>query len=254
MSDTNNYLRDIKERKKNGEYYTPVPFVNISHQYIDKLLTPEWINNYTVWEPSYGHGNLTKSLKFKNLYCSTLYQNDIDYTNEHNINPEAIKFQFDFLNDPIDKIPQTLLNDLTNNKPFIFYLNPPYGTPQTLTSGGFMTGATMDLKKDTHSVIREEMKRYKYGICSLDLMDQFIYRLIKIKRMFKLTNCYIFIFVGGGFIITAAHSKLRNLLLNNFNYLNGFVFPMRAFDNIDSTMCNVMFLMFKSKNEELIYL
>lgn len=253
MSDTNNYLRDIKERKKNGEYYTPTSFVNISHQYIDKLLTPEWINNYTVWEPSYGHGNLTKTLKFKNLYCSTLYQNDIDYTNEHNINPEAIKFQFDFLNEPIEKIPQTLLNDLTNNKPFIFYLNPPYGTPQSLTTGGFISNND-SLHKDTHSVIREEMKRYKYGICSVDLMDQFIYRLIKIKRMFKLTNCYIFIFVSGSFIMTVSHSKLRNLLLNNFNYLNGFVFPMRAFDNIDSTMCNVMFLMFKSKNEELVYL
>lgn len=254
MSDTNNYLRDIKERKKNGEYYTPAPFVNISHQYIDKLLTPQWINDYTVWEPSYGHGNLTKSLKFKNLYCSTLYQNDIDYTNEHNINPEGIKFQFDFLNDPIEKIPQTLLNDLTNNKPFIFYLNPPYGTPTTLTSGGFISGTTMDLKKDTNSVIREEMKRYKYGICSMDLMDQFIYRLIKIKRMFNLTNCYIFIFVSGGFIMTVGHSKLRNLLLNNFNYLNGFVFPMGAFDNITNALSNVTFLMFKSKNEELIYL
>ena len=251
MSD-NNYLRDIKERKKNGEYYTPTSFVEISHQYIDNVLTPEWINNYTVWEPSYGHGNLTKSLKFKNLYCSTLYQNDIDYTNEHNINPEGIKFQFDFLNDPIDKIPQTLLNDLTNNKPFIFYLNPPYGTPTTLSR--FITGATTDLKKDTNSVIREEMTKYKYGICSIDLMDQFIYRLIKIKRMFKLTNCYIFIFVQGSFIMTASHFKLRNLLLNNFDYLNGFVFPMKAFDNITNALSNVMFLMFKSKNEELIYL
>ena len=45
--------------------------------------------------------NLTRDYKFKELYCSTIEESDLKTAEQMKYNPEAVKFQYDFLNDGI---------------------------------------------------------------------------------------------------------------------------------------------------------
>ncbi|HDG9307486.1 TPA: hypothetical protein PBW52_001808 [Staphylococcus aureus] len=81
---------------------------------------------------------------FDNLYCSTLYQEELNISNDYNQNPKS--FQYDFLNDDINinpesnpyeiKMPIELFESLKQNKPFIFLANPPYATANNAGSKG----------------------------------------------------------------------------------------------------------------------
>ena len=99
----------------------------------------DWKEQFVVWDNCWGTGNLTRDYHFGELYCSTLFQSELDMG--VNYNPEATKFQFDFLNDYIpspddivqyqSKIPQGLYEALKQDKPIVFFLNPPYATSRS---------------------------------------------------------------------------------------------------------------------------
>ena len=89
-------------------------------------------------------------------YCSTLENEELEISAE--FNTEAVSFQFDFLNEHIagrdclsgvydDKLPKGLKDALLENKPIVFFINPPYGAPgrnddETIkTFGGITSGA-----------------------------------------------------------------------------------------------------------------
>ena len=103
---------------------------------IEETLGEDWKEKYVVWDNCCGIGNLTKDYCFKELYASTLHQSDIDIVRQCNKDTTQ-KFQFDFLNDPIaypnslfgiytDKLPKGLKDAFLNNKPIVFFINPPY--------------------------------------------------------------------------------------------------------------------------------
>ena len=103
---------------------------------IEQQFGEDWKENYVVWDCAAGTLNLTRDYYFNELYCSTLFDSELEIGK--NYNKEATKFQFDFLNDyfpmPNDlisegnKVPDGLVQALKENKPFIFFINPPYGT------------------------------------------------------------------------------------------------------------------------------
>jgi len=89
-------------RRKQGEFFTPTLWVNKAHEYITSVYGEDWKDKYVVWDPAWGTGNLTRDYKFKELYVSTLNYSDIQTAEPMGYNPEAVKFQFDFLNDDYD--------------------------------------------------------------------------------------------------------------------------------------------------------
>jgi len=113
-------------RRKQGEFFTPTIWVDKAHEYISSVFGEDWKEKYVVWDPAWGTGNLTRDYKFKELYCSTLNQSDIDTANQMGYNPESVKFQFDFLNDPDEKLPKGLRDAIENGKEIIVFMNPPY--------------------------------------------------------------------------------------------------------------------------------
>ena len=84
-------------RRRQGEFYTPTPFVDYAHKMIPAHLGEDWKERCVVWDNSCGSCNLTRDYKFGDLYCSTLMDAELEIGQRYN--RDATKFQFDFLND-----------------------------------------------------------------------------------------------------------------------------------------------------------
>lgn len=89
-------------RRFKGDYYTPEVWVDEAYKLIGEKLGSDWLDNSIVWDCAWGTGNLTRNqFNFgadKYLYCSTLRDEDIGIANDAGYNPNACKFQYDFLN------------------------------------------------------------------------------------------------------------------------------------------------------------
>lgn len=212
----------MNNKKIEGEFYTPELFANFAHKIIEKHFGKNWYNEYYVWDPAWGIGNLTKSKKFKHLYASTLHQSDIDASDA---NKEAEKFQFDFLNDPTKSlfglhIPQGLYDALTNNKPIIFLMNPPYAAPNDFKDG------FKDVSINTYT--QSFMGDMKYA--KQNLFSQFLYRIMMFKNSYKLTNCNICVFSSSVFMSGSGYEKFRKSFLKSFHFIDGYLFNASYFD------------------------
>ncbi|GAB6012241.1 hypothetical protein [Viscerimonas tarda] len=124
--------QDVRERK--GSFFTPGIWVELSQKYIADVFGEDWQDEYYVWDCAAGTGNLLAGLTNKyNIWASTLDKQDVDVMHDRIKNGanllESHVFQFDFLNDDFDKLPQGLqdiINDLEKRKNLIIYINPPY--------------------------------------------------------------------------------------------------------------------------------
>ena len=221
------------DRRNSGDFWTPTVFVDYAHDMISKSLGEDWKEKYVVWDNCWGTGNLTRDYKFGELYCSTLYQSELNIGAEYN--PEATKFQFDFLNDEIagrdsllgvynDKLPKGLKDALLENKPIVFFINPPYAT-----SGNWQS------EKKTgcaNTMINTKMKTDKIGACSQNLYAQFLYRILMIKREFNLTNCHIALFTPTLFLTGPSYAKFRKVFLNEFSFDDAIQFKASHFADV----------------------
>lgn len=222
-------LIDDEARRFRGEFYTPTEWVLEAHKMIEEQFGPNWKEEYVVWDPAWGTGNLTRDFKFKELYCSTINYGDLQVGKHYN--PEAVKFQYDFLNDdvtpegilPVDKIkmPRGLLKALEEDKKMILFANPPYGkaTPISGTDG---TGMAKNL-------INKEMLKKNFGISSSQLYLQFLYRIIKFNR-----NINIAFYTPTMFLSSLSGNKFRDLFFKNFKLLSAFKFRADHFSNTSS--------------------
>lgn len=225
------------DRRKSGDFWTPTVFVDYAHDMISKSLGEDWKEKYVVWDNCWGTGNLTRDYKFGELYCSTLYQSELNIGAEYN--PEATKFQFDFLNDEIagrdsllgvynDKLPKGLKDALLENKPIVFFLNPPYAR----NNGGGVNNCTKESIADTYT--NSLMIKNKIGNCSSNLYAQFLYRILLIKKEFNLTNCHIALFSPTLFFTGSSYAKFRNVFLNEFSFDNAIQFKASHFSNVSN--------------------
>ena len=231
----------MRNKKSEGEFYTPEIFANFAHTVLEKHFGKNWYNEYYVWDPAWGIGNLTKSKKFKHLYASTLHQSDIDASDA---NKEAEKFQFDFLNDPIKSlfglhIPQGLYDALTNNKPIIFLMNPPYAAPNDFKDG------FKDVSINTY--IQSFMGDMKYA--KQNLFSQFLYRIMMLKNSYNLTNCNICVFSSSVFMSGSGYEKFRKSFLEYFHFIDGYLFNASYFDEC-SKRWGISLSIWKSGDDE----
>ncbi|MGN0856343.1 MAG: hypothetical protein ACI4QJ_02965 [Candidatus Spyradenecus sp.] len=222
-------LEDVK-RRRNGEFYTPTPFVNLAHRLIAEELGEDWRERFVVWDCAWGTGNLTRDFRFTRLYASTNEAAELNLGQTYN--PEATKFRFDFLNDPIDDLfaalPTPLLDDLKANKPLLFFINPPYATAQDHRYGHHRAGATF-------SATATEMRQAGVGSSAQQLFAQFLYRICQIKERFHLTQCHLALFCNPVYLSGYSHRKFRQLFLRCFYYRKGVLFNAGHFADVKST-------------------
>lgn len=224
FSEISDRLIEDTNRRNKGEFYTPTMFVDHAHDMMSRELGMDWKEEYVVWDASCGSKNLTRDYKFKELYCSTLEQAELEIGKRYN--PEATSFQFDFLNDSLDKLPQGLLNALKENKPIVFLNNPPYATANNLQSDG------TSKKGIALTSINTKMKEDGIGACSQNLYGQFLYRIDMIKRRFNLTKCYIALYSPTLYLSGPSWKNFRKVFLNDFNFIDAFTFKASYFADV----------------------
>ena len=223
-------IEDTK-RRRSGEFYTPTLFTDYAHKMLSEQLGEDWKEKYVVWDCCWGTGNLTRDYQFKELYASTLEQAELDCGQRYN--PEATKFVFDFLNDDISnlfgcKLPLKLYEALDQNKPIVFFINPPYATAGN--KGGSISSKEGCAKTKTNAL----MKRHNIGRCSENLYAQFIYRILSIKEHFNLTNIVLALYSPTGYLCGSTFNIFREVLFSNFEYNKGILFNASYFSNVAS--------------------
>jgi hypothetical protein len=222
-------------RRKQGEFFTPTIWVDKAHEYISSVFGEDWKEKYVVWDPAWGTGNLTRDYKFKELYVSTLNQSDIDTANQMGYNSEAVKFQFDFLNDPDEKLPQGLRDSIESGKEIIVLMNPPYGTSK---NGGNKKNNNKNGLADTK--VGKLMREKSYDKSSAQLYAQFIYRFTnKFNGNFNLA-----FFAKSSYKTAVSFKKTRVDLSNKMGFVKGFIFNAKHFDST-SDKWGVDFSIFK---------
>ena len=172
--------QDVRERK--GSYFTPQQWVELSQQYLAAELGEDWQEEYTIWDCAAGTGNLLAGLTNKyNIWASTLDKADVDVMHDRIHNGanllESHVFQFDFLNDSFDRLPEGLraiVNDPERRKKLVIYINPPYaeaGNSRQLSGNGE--------NKTNVAVIHNTYKKYldMIGIAGRELFAQFFIRV-----------------------------------------------------------------------------
>jgi len=232
-------LLDDEKRRLNGEFYTPTKWCDYFHNRICETISPNWKSEYVVWDMSCGTKNLTRDYNFTELYCSTLEQADLNISQNYNIN--SVSFKYDFLNDELEKLPTGLLEAFKQNKKIIFYFNPPYGTSGVMsTEEGNTKGKGLYKTK-----INKEMLKLKLAESSRQLYAQFLYRIVKIKRQFNLTNCYICIICNPAYMQSSGYKKFREIFLQEFDFVDSWLFNGSEFSNVSSNW-GITFTIWKS--------
>lgn len=220
--------QDIRERK--GSFFTPQIWVEKSQEYIAEVLGENWQDEYYIWDCAAGTGNLLAGLTNKyNIWASTLDKADVEIMKERVKNGANLLenhiFQFDFLNDEFDKLPEDLrriVEDEESRKKLVIYINPPYAEAGSITQ-------TTGTGKNKVNVALDNNTYYKYkdimSSANNELFAQFFIRIY-----IEIPNC-----------ILACFSKLKYITGNNFKsfreifktkFLKGFVVPADTFDNV----------------------
>ena len=239
MTAISDRLIEDTNRRNKGEFYTPTLFVDYAHKMIEKELGSHWKENYVVWDCCCGTKNLTRDYQFKELYCSTLEQAELDISK--NYNKEATSFQFDFLNDSLDDLKVKapgLIETFELNKPICFFINPPYGTTTS-----FKGLATVGVSR---TVISNQIKLKEF-------IAQFLYRIYLLQSQFNITNVKICIFHNPKWLCGQNYKNFRKAFFENFEYLSGCMFRASEFANVSSSwgICFSIFNSCKSSDNSI---
>ena len=210
-------------RRRTGEFYTPLPFADKAFEYLQKTVGEWWKDeNFRLWDMAAGTGNLEFNFSpdiLKRCYISTLIQDDADYCKS--IFTEATVFQFDFLNDDANKLPENLRGDLDNpNIKWIIYINPPYAT-----ANNYKLDKTINKDKVADTSIRKQMAAENLRNSSQELFSQFIYR---ISRDFTNRQAWLGIFSTLRYIVAGTDQEFRDKVFR-YKFERGFVFSSQNF-------------------------
>ena len=225
--------------KKLGEFYTPHCVVTSLYEMINEEFGTEWKNDMVVWDPAWGTGNLTKEADFQHLFVSTIRQSDL--IRSDGVSDEAMKFQYDFLNDDVDalrsvinritheyKMPEDLLEYFEcGDKDILILMNPPYaGTGEF---GSMSNGTKADaLVNDIKTMMNDE----GLGTASVNLYSQFIYRVIKMQQAYKKCKIHIAMICPPQFLSTDSYQPFRDYIFDNYEFRRAKLIPANTFENL----------------------
>ncbi|MDO4629107.1 MAG: hypothetical protein Q4C70_07985 [Planctomycetia bacterium] len=264
--------QDVRERK--GSFFTPSIWVEKSQEYLAEALGENWQEEYTVWDCCAGTGNLLAGLTEKdNIWASTLDQADVDVMRDrakHGANLwESQIFQFDFLNDSFDKLPEGLrkiVTDPEKRKKLVIYINPPYAeaTSATTVTGTGSNKAkvatsnkiyekytkftiTKSEKTSNDSDSKGSYRRTDYisiiGKASNELFAQFFFRIYQ-----EISGCILGEFSTLKALQAPNFEKYREYFQAKLERL--FVVPADTFDNVKGQFPIGFFVWDTSKKEK----
>lgn len=220
--------QDVRERK--GSFFTPQQWVSLSQDYLAAVLGDNWQDDHYVWDCCCGTGNLEVGLTNKyNVWVSTLDQQDVDVIHQRiklgaNLLDSHV-FQFDFLNDSFDKLPQGLkeiIDDSERRKHLVIYINPPYaeaGTKKKIAGEG-----------DPKTGVSFESKTYKRFSALLGAGARELFALFFMRIKHEIPDC-----------VLGEFSKIKHLQAPNFKAFRQafrgklekcFIVPADTFDNV----------------------
>lgn len=223
-------LLEDDSRRRSGEFYTRSQFADHAHKYLTDVYGEDWKERFVVFDSCWGTGNLTRDYKFKELYVSTLEQSDLDTANQMGYNPEATKFQYDFLNDEDKDLPEGLKQALEGGKEVLFLINPPYATAnvKSTTKGTHRSGVST-------TRIGQEMRETKeWGRSTQNIYAQFLYRIWKYQQTNK--NIHIGLFCKPNYLSGGSYDKFRQKFFGEggFGFEKGFLFQASHFADVSS--------------------
>ena len=221
-------LTEENLRRRTGEFYTPLQFADKSFEYLTRTVGKWWLDdNFRLWDMAAGTGNLEFNFPpeiLKKCYISTLIQDDADYCKS--IFREATVFQYDFLNDDANKLPENLRGDLDNhNIKWIIYINPPYATANDFQKKNFRGGIS-------NTAIKTQMIAENFRESTRELYIQFLYR---ISKDFANRTAYLGMFSSLRYIRTRHDKNFRDKIFH-YKFERGFVFNSKNFQG-----CNGQF-------------
>lgn len=222
-------------RRKQGEFFTPTIWVDKAHEYIASVYGEDWKEKYVVWDSAWGTGNLTRDYRFKELYVSTLNYSDIQTAEQMGYNPEAVKFQLDFLNDDYNFLPKGLKDAIEGNKKILFFINSPYAASADFGEGN-KKGASQTLSN-------VKMIEEGFGKSAQNLYTQFLYVIYKLKE--KNDNINIAMFSPSLFLTGSSFKLFREKFFKEFKYEKGFLFDASNFDDVSKDW-GINFVLFSS--------
>jgi hypothetical protein len=184
-----------------------------------------------VWDCAAGTGNLLAGLTNPyNVWASDIDQSNVDTMlaladiDEVTTLLSAHIFQFDFLNDSFDKLPEGLRNiidDSEKRKKLIVYINPPYAEATSAT-----TAAGTGHNKENVAIVHKTRDEYKdvIGAATNELFAQFMAHIYHKIPNSKMASFSTLKFIGSQHFIT-----FREFFKATFK--DGFVIRADTFDN-----------------------
>lgn len=233
-------LKPYDERAFRGDFYTPLNIVDKAYDLLNRTLGNNWQKDYIVWDMCCGVGNLeTKHSNPRNIYMSTLEQDDINIMNSTKTCVQAVRFQYDYLNDDIaddgtidysltNKIPQSLQKAIADSKigkkKILVLINPPYG--EATSSDNARKGAGIDSSKTGIKLTRwAEFGMKKWGKASNELFLQFVTRIFE-----EIPNATLAMFSKMKYVTAQTLDIFRNAW--NAEFLNGFAVHSKSFEGL----------------------
>ncbi len=228
------------ERSFKGAYYTPLHVVDKAYELLNKTLGSGWQKDYIVWDMCCGVGNLeTKHSNPRNIYMSTLDQEDVDVMKAAKTCVAAERFQYDYLNDDItddgqidytltNKIPQNLQKVIADakagKKKILVLINPPYA--EATNADNISKKSDMKNKEGVAKTKFAAVGMTEFGKASNELYTQFIARVAK-----EIPSATLAMFSTMKYINAQTLERFRSVW--NAKFLDGFVVHSKAFDGLD---------------------
>lgn len=231
-------MEDIRNRNL-GEIYTPKHISALLYNFTNKYI-PDFYKTHTVWDCCWGTGNLTEGIEFDELYVSTLRA--LDIRKNMRKNPSAKKFVYDFLEQDIEQLvsiqamwvkehnmPEELLDRLNGDKPFLFYINPPY-----VGTGVYGTNNTDYKDGATDNAVKKIMQKDTLESACDQTYTQFLYRIYLMHEAYKNKNISIAIICPPTFLSAVTYKNFRAKFLKDFKFMGGALFQASEFSGLST--------------------
>ncbi len=235
-------LLPLDDQKFKGAYYTPLHIVDRAYDQLTATLGPDWQQRYIIWDMCCGVGNLeVKHSNYRNVFMSTLDQEDVDIMRASKTCVGATIFQYDYLNDDITdfgeidyalsgKLPEELRQAIADAKegkkgakPILVLINPPYAEAMNVdnvSDGGNNAGLKTGVSKTRISHGMGDL-----GYAARELFVQFLHRI-----MLELPKSTLAMFSTLKYVNAPNFAEFRKRW--TAEYLDGFVVHSKAFDGL----------------------
>lgn len=228
-------LLPMDEQKFKGAFYTPLHIVDKAYDQLNATLGADWQQKYIVWDMCAGVGNLeAKHSNLRNVFMSTLDQEDVTIMRSNPAFAGAEIFQYDYLNDDVTdfgeidysltgKVPMALRQAIADAregkkgaKPILVLINPPYGEAANAQGNAGKTGI---------ATTRVSHGMDDLGYAARELFAQFMHRM-----MVEVPDAKLAMFAKLKYVNAPNFDKFRERW--TAKYLDGFVVPSKVFDGL----------------------